>query len=286
MSKEEEKKHKKPRYMRWYPERWLDGSLRDEFTASQRGVWADLLCLGARNDPPGQIDFTSVKSLARRLRISTKLLYGTLKNASLNKKIRFIKIWVDSLSGRKFEENELKLSEIDISVSRKSKIGIPLNAIVFIDWDQRQPPYYWQRPYPKKDGQNNKTRESLGPESCVMDTERTLHDTKTQGKERSGFPSNPRDQFIYILKEFSEEYPYPFDKEREGQIFDLCINRYRSVDPITQLKRKIEWWKKNQGALHSRGKGPREQLIKFIEQEARYQSCGENKKARTEEEPL
>ena len=256
--------------MRWYPEKWLDGSNRDEFTAAQRGVWADLLSLGGRNDPPGQIDFTTIKSLARRLRISAKLLYATLKIASFNKKIRFIKVWVDPQSGKKFEEIERTLNEIDTFFQQKSKIGVPLNAIIFLDWNPKQPEYYRQKLYPKKNEQTNGKGQLLGQKNgdrIVQD--RIVQDTDSIGVT---FPSHPRDQFLYILKEFSKEYFYPFSEQEDGEVYDSILIRYRNVDPVGELEKKITYWKKNPEALKGKGKSPRQQLIEWLIIEGQYQN--------------
>ncbi len=92
------------------------------------------------------------------------------------------------------------------------------------------------------------------------------------GEESKAFPSHPRDQFFYILKEFSKEYPYPFNEEADGQLFDYAIETYRNVvDPIRETEKKIEYWKEHPGALQSKGKSPRVQLHEFFEKEAEYQ---------------
>ena len=90
--------------------------------------------------------------------------------------------------------------------------------------------------------------------------------------ENKSFPSHPRDQFLYILTEFSKDYQYPFQEEADGQIYDYAIKTWRNVvDPIRELEKKIEYWKKNPGALQSKGKSPRVQLHEFLEKEAEYQ---------------
>jgi len=160
-------KRKKPGHMKWYPEKWLRGSLRDELTPAQRGVWADLLCLGCQNDPPGQIDFVSFRTLANSLTISKKLLVATIKDALLNKKIRLIKVWVCPKTGKKFEESELTMNQLVTNARpldiKKSKVGVPLNAIIFLRWNEWQPEYLWQRPYEKRDSRGLSNDEGLGP---------------------------------------------------------------------------------------------------------------------------
>jgi len=84
-------KAKRPGYIKFYPERWIFGSTRDEMTNAERAVWIDFLALAYLNDPPGQIDFTSFKRLAKQLNISLKLLKGTIKKALANGKIKIIR---------------------------------------------------------------------------------------------------------------------------------------------------------------------------------------------------
>ena len=164
----QEPRRKKSGYMKWYPEKWLSGSLRDEMTPAQKGVWADFLCLGFENDPPGQIDFVSFRTLANRLNISKKLLISTVKSATLNKKIRLIKVWVCPKNGHKFEESELTLDQLVTNAKpldiKKSKVGVPLNAIIFLRWDERQPKFLWQRLYKKKNSGDGSNHEETGPD--------------------------------------------------------------------------------------------------------------------------
>ena len=283
MSEVTPKKEKKPRFMRWYPEKWLDGSIRDEMTAAQRGVWADLLCLGGRNDPPGQVDFTTTKSLARRLGISQKLLWGTLRSTEINKKIRFIKVYVDAESGQKFEEFERSLNEIDTFCEKKSKTGIPLNAIIFLDWNTRQPPYYRQKPYPKKDRGANENDQLLGPENCVMERRGNIKE-KDMTEEASPSPtlsasplpsnSSPKkaktlkEEFLEMLRECQG---YQFSEALDSLLFDFAVKEYPGITILEQTSKKITWWRVHTDALKA---DPRAQLKAWFAEEARFKSRG------------
>jgi len=287
---EEKKKFKRPRHMRWYPEKWLDGSIRDQFTAAQRGVWADLLSMGGRNDPPGQVDFTTIRSLARRLRISPKLLTGTLAAAEKNKNIRLIKVWVDAESGQKFEENELTLSEVDTFCSKREKIGIPLHAIVFIDWNPRQPPYYRQRLYPKKGGKPLQNDALLGSETRVMerigynkDKDRDKNKSFAPSPESfssfSPLPSSPSSNLIEGKITIKEEFfgllrsyrGYPFSESLDSVLFSGITAKYPKINILEQTRKKIAWWKEHPDALKAE---PRKQLADWLEEEGKFKNRG------------
>jgi len=123
----------------------------------------------------------------------------------------------------------------------------------------------------KKHNQNITDYNALGDrigEDKIGD-DRILEDRKG---DNDSFPSHPRDQFLHILKEFSNECPYPFDEEADSQIYDYSVKTWRNVDPLRELEKKIEYWKENPGALRSKGKDPRTQLLEFFEKEAEYQS--------------
>ena len=241
MGNDKEKKCKQPRFMRWLPEAWLGNSARFQFTAAQRGVYADLLCMGALNNPPGQIDFTTIQGLARKLNISPKLLSATLKKGEINNNWRFIKVLVDAETGQKFKKFDLTLTDIDIIFDKKSKTAVPLHALIFTDWDSRQTPYYRQKPYPELDSRGVKRGDGLGPEIETRIGEERIKeeiDIKTDNKEKkdgcatsppnsnSPFsplpspPSNPssnpspkgktvKDDFLALLKACPG---YPFDE--------------------------------------------------------------------------
>ena len=238
--------------MRWfkiYGERWFMGTTRWELTAEQRAVWIDLLARASINDPPGQIDYYSLEQLAQQFNVDLELLESTIKRCVEERKIKYFK-------------NKLK--------------------ILISNWKKYQSEYQRQKPYRKKDESQSEVTEK-GDNSCNKVTLREEGEEKRidtdekeiKGKEKNennkSFPSHPKDQFLFILEEFSKEYPYKFNEDADGQIYDLSVRTYRNVDPIRELEKKIEYWKKNPGALQSKGKSPRVQLHEFLEKEAEYQ---------------
>ena len=48
---------KKKTYIKFFPEKWIFGSTREEMTNAERAVWMDLLSLAAINDSVGYVDF-------------------------------------------------------------------------------------------------------------------------------------------------------------------------------------------------------------------------------------
>jgi hypothetical protein len=274
-------KAKRPGYIKFYPERWIFGSTREELTNAERAVWMDFLALAYLNDPPGQVDFTSFRRLARQLFISEKLLITTVKKSLLNAKIKLILYSADPKSGEKVADSELNCDQVDSKLNTfdatRSKIGITLYTLFILRWNEYQGEYLRQKPYREAKPKGGEKPQKLGPELCNSGYKQRRGgenevSPNNKGEEYSGFPSHPRDQFLYILKEFSEEYPYPFDERADGQVFDLCVNECPSVDPIKETEKKIAYWKQNPGALRSRGKGPRAQLLEFFEAEENYQT--------------
>jgi hypothetical protein len=240
--------------MRWFKiwgDKWLLGSTRYELTAEQRAVWIDLLAKASKSKVLGQINFYSLEQLAQQFNISLELLENTIKRCVEEKKIKFF--------------------------SKKRKILI-------LNWKEYQSEYQRQRPYRQQlSGQSKVTK--MEHRSCNKVTRRKegeIEEKRLEGegedilenikKENKSFPTHPRDQFLYILEEFSKKYLYPFDKKLDGLLFDQAIQKWRNVDPIRELERKIDWWGKNPRALKTTGKDPRQQLMEFFEKEAKYQS--------------
>jgi hypothetical protein len=297
MDAEEKKpKFKKPGYMKWYPEKWLSGSLREEFTSAERGVWGDFLCLGYENDPPGQIDFTSFRRLANRLSISKKLLMMTLRRAVQNAKIRIIRICVDPENGKKFEDFEITLDQLG-SIggtfdTKSSKVGVPLYAIIFLRWDDHQPAWLRQRPYRKKGAEAAQNKAKVDPgsdtEKQIKGEERTIkgEEIKLEDSPNPNPPnppnsplpstSNPRiikgktvkEEFIFLLQECRG---YPFDEGKDSLLFDLMVQDCPGINILEQTQIKIRWWKDHDDALKA---DPRAQLKNFFGEEFKFKQRG------------
>lgn len=94
-------KRKKKTWIKFYPEKWLFGSTREELTNAERAVWFDFLALAALNDPPGEFSFFSYRRLANQLNISVKLLKSLIQKASLYKKIELQETQIGSESDEK-----------------------------------------------------------------------------------------------------------------------------------------------------------------------------------------
>jgi hypothetical protein len=215
------------------------------------------------DSPPGVIFYLDTENLSKRLNVNLEVLKSTIKNLEKIKEARE-KVYKD---GR----HELK----------------------FINWDKKQHPFLSQKKY--REHKRAEKLKSQQANKVIADDDRAIagdnpdiafgrdRDTdkdelkikikKEDGKEDS-YPSHPRDQFLYELKEAKG---YPFNKDLDGQIYDLCIRDWPMVDPVREVKKKKEYWGKNPGALTSKGKGPRVQLVEFFKKEDEYQNGGPRK---------
>jgi len=207
------------------------------------------------DSPPGVIYFLDFENLSKRLNINPEVLESTVKKLEKIKEAR-MKIQKD---GR----HELK----------------------FINWDKKQHPFLSQKNYRER-----KRRDFQAGKIITGDNQIITDDNQIQDKEKDkdkiigilkkedgkgdDYPSDPRDQFLYELKEVEG---YPFDEYLDGQIYDYCINTWPIVKPGRELEKKTKYWKENPGALTSKGKGPREQLVEFFKKEAEYQTGGTKK---------
>ncbi|MDD1776835.1 MAG: hypothetical protein LUQ65_01605 [Candidatus Helarchaeota archaeon] len=277
-------KAKRPGYIKFYPERWIFGSTREEMTNAERAVWIDFLALAYMNDPPGQIDFTSLRRLANQLNIRTSLLSNTIQKAINNQKIRVIKYVVDQKTNEKLEELDLTFDQIatknvDLDQSRV-KNGIALYTIFILKWSEYQSEYLRQKPYRKKENKPDKTPENLTPKPVTQVTSRgeerreeEIKEEDIRGEEHpksivsldnESYPEHPS----LSLKEFFEILGvcagYPFNEIKDRQFYYLAANSYPRVDLRRQTTRKIEWWLEHPEAL---SKNPREQLMEFYRTE-------------------
>lgn len=254
-------------YIALHVEKWLYGTTRMEMEPDEIACWTYILARAAVTgaDPPGLIYYFSEEHLAGQLQVPLELLQRALEKCE-----KFKKIKIKPLK----RENKYVLS--------------------IVNWEKYQHMYLHQKAYrtrqkEKKEAQKKQYLEGTKKHNQNITVRRIGEDRKgddiieeenilTDRKEKNeSFPSHPRDQFLYILKEFSEKYPYPFIEEADGQLFDYTIKTFRNVvDPIRELEKKIEYWKENPGALQSKGKNPRVQLHDFFEKEAEYQNKREN----------
>ena len=249
-------------YIALHVEKWLYGTTRMEMEPDEIACWTYILARAAVTgaDPPGLIYYFSEEHLAGQLQVPLELLQRTLEKCE-----KFKKIKIKPLK----RENKYVLS--------------------IVNWEKYQHVYLHQKAYrqrqkakieaqkklisegTKKHNQNITVRR-IGEDKIGEDKLKDDRIGEESKDENKSFPSHPRDQFLYILTEFSKDYQYPFQEEADGQIYDYAIKTWRNVvDPIRELEKKIEYWKKNPGALQSKGKSPRVQLHEFLEKEAEYQ---------------
>ena len=209
-------------------------------------------------DPPGLIYYFSDQHLATQLHIPLDLLERTKVKCEKFKKIKisFLK--------------------------RENKYVIKIQ-----NWEKYQHVYMHQKAYRQRQKQkkvNQKKQLSKGTKndnetitdySGLVDrigNDRTSDDKileKSTEEKNSVFES--KNQFLNLLKEFSKDYPYPFHENLDSQIYDYFNANFPKVDILMETRKKIRYWQKKGGALNSRGKGAREQLVEFFQIEAKYQ---------------
>lgn len=88
----------------------------------------------------------------------------------------------------------------------------------------------------------------------VSDWERVLHIKK---------------KFLFKLKECPG---YPFNEYEDGAFFHYAYEEYPYVDLISELDKKIAWWKDHSRVLSDGGKFHRAQLDEWFQLENEYQA--------------
>jgi hypothetical protein len=289
IDQEDRVRRKKQGYMRWYPEKWLSGSTRDEMTHSERAIYADLLSKAYSNDPLGQVDFTSIRRLANELHASPKLLYSTIRKGVIYNKMRVIKVWQDPVSLKKYEEFELNIEQLrsnsETFSSKCTKSRVRLYAIIIIGWGSRQTAYLRQESYPKKADNRPTDASEIAPESEIdkpLGEERRREEIKMRGDDSelvvpapiSAIPSSPlqsssshsflKEQFLLLLKEC---FGYPFDQEQDSALLDYAVEKFPEIDVLEQTEMKIKWWENKPIALT---KSPRNQLKRWFRKEHEF----------------
>lgn len=86
---------------------------------------------------------------------------------------------------------------------------------------------------------------------------------------------NERERVLHIKKKFLfmlRECPgYPFNEYEDGALFHYIYEEYPHVDLVSELDKKISWWKKHPKALAAGGKFHRAQLDDWFQLENNYQ---------------
>jgi len=300
---------KKKTWIKFYPERWIFGSSREEMTNAERAVWMDILALAALNDPPGQVEFLSYKRLAHQLHISLRLLKSAISKAIAYGKIDIketpfgsnldeVKQKVDQDFHEKksnLNQNGIKLgSKLTTFDTNQSKIGLTLRTIKILKWNEYQSEYWRQKPHRERkkmkkelDQEEDEKLQNSGPKTVTQVTgrgeERRREEIRGDKRRRnflnkeplnSPLPSTPKEG-ISIKDEFlmmlKDLKGYPFDEVKDSLLFDVTIKDYPGINIMRQIKRKIEWWKVHPDALKA---NPRKQLQDFFKEEDKFQKRG------------
>jgi len=256
-------------YIALHVEKWLYGTTPMELEYDEIACFTYILARAALTgaDPPGQIYFFSEDHLAKQLHVPLDLLKRTLEKCEKFKKIKIR--------------------------SQKSK---NIFVLSISNWEKYQHIWMHQKAYrqrqkakkeaqkkllekgTKKHNQNitdyDALADRIGEDKDRIRDEKILDGEDKREVDNNIDPFSPKYQFLSLLKEFSIQYPYPFDEEADGQLYDLAIGNFQNVDLLHETEKKINYWKENPGALRSKGKSPRVQLAEFFQKEEEYQSNG------------
>lgn len=221
---------------------------------------------GSTDSPPGVIYFLSLENLAAKIGVEVGVLKTTIE------KLRRIK-------------------EVRLKVQKGGR-----NELSFINWDKKQHPFLSQNKY--RERQREGKRSNLQAETAIAGYSGTITDDNPaitsgrekerekekekeignreqgegEGKGNGKTPPSAQSLFYLTLQEFSESHPYPFSEEEEKQAFSGFFEKYPNIDFVSELKKKIEFWKSNPGALKTKGKSPRSQLFEFLLNEIDFRS--------------
>jgi len=241
MSDEDKSKGRRSDPRIWlYTEHWIFGSSRSELEPDERSVWIDFLCLGIVG--MGKVDITYPEQVAGQLRISLELFERSLK---------------------KFE----KYGKIRI----KSKKSQKKTYAVIINWRRYQPEYLHNRP--KKSTKKARSAKEGKSDAHVAPREDRMEEDRIEGDrigEDETEKDHPKNDFLNILKEFSENHPYPFDKVQDGFVFDFSSKEYPDVNLCEELEKKIHRWKNHPEELKG-AKDPRTKLFEWFGKEQAFQ---------------
>jgi hypothetical protein len=232
--------------MKWfkiYPQKWLLGSTRFEISLEQRAIFIDFLSMASLNDPPGEFPYFSLDQLGHQCCCAREIVEKAIERLIQTEKI--------------------------VHFPKKKRIIIK-------NWAKYQSEYERQKPYRSQEKASNKvttpdiTKLPLEGEGEEEEKEKRNRNREEEKKReiQEGETSPGKIQFISILKEFSLSFPYPFSQEEDGVLFDSFA---RKIDVITELHKKLEFWKQNPKALGSKKKSARLQLYEFFIDEVDFQ---------------
>jgi hypothetical protein len=248
-------------YFAIHAEKWLDGSTRIELSPDERACFTDIIARATQTgaDPPGQIYFVNEEHLAMMVKDSTELLKRTLEKCKKFKKIKI---------NQKKSENVFVLSVV--KWERFQHVWMHQKAWRTREKAKKEAQKKSITIGTKKDNQNITGDVALA-DKIRYDNNIILSKEKKKNEDKN-FPSSPIHQCLFLLKEFSEEgFAYPYDEQRDREMFETALNLYRNVDIVHETEEKInQYWKKNPGALTSKGKNPRIQLIEHFERASKY----------------
>lgn len=241
---------KKTRGFRWIKldtRRWLGASTRDEISPGERATWIDLLCMAGENEPPGQIDFTSIRRLANQINISPKLLTNTLIVAIENKKIKIVRFRVVPDTQEKTIDKEINFDQIANIMRRsetnRSKTGITLYAILISNWNHYQSEYLRQKTYRREAKRRGKHLSKNGQYSVTQVTSRKEKSREEENRKENKIEEENRKDNIrgdnLIKNQFSPRGKEADDNWIESDIARLPENPMFSNNKLSAVARRI-----------------------------------------------
>ncbi len=196
----------------WWPDKWIFGSVRIEFTPAERGIWVDMLSLASKDD--GHIRANEetpypLQQLAGMLIIPEKELDAAINKFIKHKKLTKLKsgtLYVTKWEKYQFSERHKRRVEGEMSAETDTMAN-DKDAII-------------DNSTLKYNKLNNNKEEHRSNISFTEEVEIT-----TELKTVKGVGEKKRNEIILYLRELSIEFP--------------------DLDYVYQMKKKCSWWRDN-----------------------------------------
>jgi len=101
----------------------------------------------------------------------------------------------------------------------------------------------------------------------ILEHKKETNSPKTNKTNFTKEENNIQKQFLLRLRDFEG---YPHDEYGDKAFFLFIESEYPGIDILSELDKKLAWWKKHPDELEN-GKFPRGQLCDWFEKEYEYQ---------------
>jgi len=191
----------------WWPDKWIFGSVRIEFTPAERGIWVDMLSLASKDD--GHIRANEetpypLAQLAGMLIIPEKELDAAIKKFIKHKKLTKLK------SGTLYVT---KWEKYQFSDRHKRRVEDEIKKAMSEETDTMSK---------KKDSYSILNKSTLNNSKLNYNKEHEL-----------------------IINLLSKAKDYPFKEERDRKFIEALITEFPDLDALEEIKKKCAWWLSN-----------------------------------------